>query len=622
MKMVTGANKMDLNYVVYVEKELHMSREELLKIIADYRKRECEEEAFRIENQNALTAMAKDYQALKTKLEDTVLERDCLKEELTRIAEQNQLKTKDIFGRSTEKLSDIINAPLDTENEDEAMADIVEFPSEARGKPTIFSESKKSRNPRKKRVGKRDEELSKLPQSTAFRLDIADLDQKYGEGNWRIAFWHNHRTVEVNPQTAYVLNTYSPVISVGLEHELHTIKNPGVLLKNSIASASLVAFIIYQKFFLSLPLYRQEWCFENFGLILSRQTICNWVIRFSFDLFGPIYDYLKKLMLKIPYHQNDETTLIVNNDGRPAGSKSYLWIHITSELLKTHPIILFCYELTRGTDHLRKFYEDFKGYITCDAYCSYKVLGKENADVIIICGCAMHMRRRYTQSLALIDKSKMSNNEITDLQETKALTLISKIYDADEALKSLSAKERLAKRKEVVRPLVDEYFDFVDGIDTSDPLISNRLLDAINYSKNQKEFLLMFLKDGNIPIDNGAAERHIRAVTTGRKNFLFCDSIDGAHAVAIMYTIVETARANNANVYYYLKYILEQMPCYMEGTDINFLETMMPWAPEYREYEQIHTSGIKPEAPPGIYDSKPNTLKKRKGSGISTEGAA
>jgi hypothetical protein len=120
----------------------------------------------------------------------------------------------------------------------------------------------------------------------------------------------------------------------------------------------------------------------------------------------------------------------------------------------------------------------------------------------------------------------------------------------------------------------------------------------------------MFLKDGNIPIDNGAGERHIRTVAIGRKNYLFSDSIDGAEALAIMYTIVETAKANNANVYYYLKYILERMPSYMEGTDTGFLDGMMPWSLEYREYERICRSGIKPEAPPGIFDSKPRTPKK------------
>ena len=124
--------------VIYVEKELHMSHGELLDIIVHYRKKECEEVAFRIENQNALTAMAKDYQVLKAMLKATVLERDRLKEELTRIAEQNQLKTKDIFGRSTEKLPDIIDAALDMEHQDEAAADVVEFPPGARREPTLW----------------------------------------------------------------------------------------------------------------------------------------------------------------------------------------------------------------------------------------------------------------------------------------------------------------------------------------------------------------------------------------------------------------------------------------------------------------------------------------------------
>jgi len=216
----------------------------------------------------------------------------------------------------------------------------------------------------------------------------------------------------------------------------------------------------------------------------------------------------------------------------------------------------------------------------------------------------------------------MSDAEIRVLPETKALILIGRIYDADEELKTLSAEERLEKRKTVVSPLVDEYYKFVDEIDVENQLVSNRLKDAVNYSKNQKEHLLRFLSDGNIPIDNGFCERNIRPLAVGRRNFLFCDTIDGAKAVAIMYTIVETARANKANVYYYLKYILEQMPHHMEDTDIGFLQAMLPWSPEYREYERINTCGIAPEAPPSIYDSKPRTPKKGMSARSTSEGVA
>jgi hypothetical protein len=103
---------------------------------------------------------------------------------------------------------------------------------------------------------------------------------------------------------------------------------------------------------------------------------------------------------------------------------------------------------------------------------------------------------------------------------------------------------------------------------------------------------------------------------------MFCNTIDGAEAVAIMYTIVETARANKVNTYYYLKYILERMPRHMEGTDTSFLKSLMPWSEEYREYEQLNTSGKTPKPPPGVYDSKPRTPKKGKSPDNSSDGAA
>ena len=139
-------------------------------------------------------------------------------------------------------------------------------------------------------------------------------------------------------QGMYALDTFTPVVSVGLEHELHTAPVSRALLRGSLASPSLAAQICYQKFFLALPLYRQEQSFANFGLTLSRQTMCNWVLRFAFDYFGPIYDHLKGRLLSVAYHQCDETPLRVLRDGRPAGAKSYMWVHITSELLNTSPI--------------------------------------------------------------------------------------------------------------------------------------------------------------------------------------------------------------------------------------------------------------------------------------------
>ncbi len=595
----------------FVENELNKSRDELLAIIVELRKALAEETGYRVENSTAITAMYSEFQKNKKELEEALRENRELKSALTLVAEKNQLKTKELFGRGTEKLSDLFDAVVVVEEEDESSVVIIDFSSAAERKSSLvpIQDYHAGKNRGRKRIGKRKEDLSKLPQQQIFLLHTEELDSLYGSGNWRIAYWRCHTTVEHNPAVAYALNTFTPVISVGLEHSLVSVPYQS-LLSRSFASASLVAQILFQKFFMAVPLYRQELSFSNFGVSLSRQTMCNWVLRFSAEYFGPVYDCMLEHLMSVSYHQCDETTILVNKDGRRAGAKSYLWVHITSELAATNPVILFCYELTRSTDHLRKFYEDFKGFITCDAYCSYQVLEDEKKNVIIVCGCMMHMRRRFVDSLSLIDKSKLDAETIQQLPETQALIRIGKIYDADEPLKLLIAEERKLKRDTLVRPLVEEYYSYIEGLDLNDPTMSNRLRNAINYSLNQKEHLCRFLEDGNIPIDDGATERHIRPFTIGRNNFLFCDSIEGAKAAAIMYTMVETAKANNTNVYYYLRYVLEEMPKHMDATDRSFLKTMLPWSEEYRAYEKEHTAAPPPLPRMDGYSVPPKTPRK------------
>ena len=285
--------------------------------------------------------------------------------------------------------SQVVREIIDEDTVESAASNVI--PIDGAFRKSKHSISTRSRG--KKSYGKREEDLANLPSVNVYELDVNGLNEKYGENNWRIAYWHSYQTVESVISTVYTKKLYVPVISVGLEHELCSIPRENVLIKNSMASASLAALIFYHKFFLAMPIYRQETYFKNLGLTLSRQTMNNWVNRLATEIFSMVYDKLTQMLMQVEYQQCDETYFQVNKDGREAGTKSFMWVHITSELLKRHPIIVYCFELTRGTDHLRKFYEDFKGYITCDAYISYHVLGKENADVIIICGCMMHYPR-------------------------------------------------------------------------------------------------------------------------------------------------------------------------------------------------------------------------------------
>ncbi len=599
-----------------IKDELQMTREQLLMVILDLRKKAAEDDAARIENSEAILVMSRDYRKLQEEADALRAENKELKEALLHVSQISQLQTNEIFGRGTEKLADILDEPLRMSETDEAdqepeEADGDDAPDSIHGSGEKRSH-KSEHQPGRKRTGKREKDLSLLPQKELFRLDIAALDKEYGEGNWRIAFWHRHTTLEETPSTVYALNVYTPVISVGLEHSLVTVPYDAPLWQRSMASPSIVAKVLYQKYFLSLPLYRQEMLFDDLDVSLSRQTLSNWVITSAFMYFWPLYEHLARKLLKVPYHQCDETPMIVNRDQRKPGAKSYMWVHTTSELADTEPVILFCYELTRSTEHLRKFYKDFEGYISCDAYCSYKTLEKEKLGAVIICGCLMHLRRRLVESLSLTDLSSLDESAVASLPETQALILIGKIYDADEKLKSLTAEERQSRRDKEVRPLMDEYFEYIESLDTNDPSMSERLKDAINYSKNQKEYFYKFLDDGHIPCDNGFPEREIRAYSSLRRNMLFCDSIDGAKATAIMFSVVETARKNGANVYWYLRYVLEKMPHDEEDPGEEFLETMMPWSEEYHEYEKRQRAEGPPDLMENEYRERPKISGKKR----------
>ncbi len=215
------------------------------------------------------------------------------------------------------------------------------------------------------------------------------------------------------------------------------------------------------------------------------------------------------------------------------------------------------------------------------------------------------------ESLSLIDTSSLDEDTLAALPEMQALLLIGKIYDADKQLKDLAVDERKLRRESEVRPLVEEYFQYIESIDLNDPLVSERLNDAVTYSINHKESLCQFLNDGSIPMDNQFAEQCIRPFAIFRRNSLFCDTIDGAKATAIMHSIVETAHANSANVYWYLRYVLEKMPHNSDDLDKEFLEKMMPWSQEYREYEKIQRSNGPPELRKNEYRERPKTPRKK-----------
>jgi transposase len=355
--------------------------------------------------------------------------------------------------------------------------------------------------------------------------------------------------------------------------------HPNTLFRGSIATPSLEAAIINAKYVNGNPLDRIARDFQTNGLHLSKQTMSNWTVNAAEKYFVPVYDLMKVTSLKAHVNQCDETTVEVIHDGRPAGSKSYMWVHLTGELSPVPKIIVYEYQKTRHSDHPKEYYKDFHGILMTDGLEQYHKTARD-LEGLINANCWAHARRDYADAIKAIGKG--NEKLIRQSIAYQALVRIGAIYDLENNLKELSPQERLKERQTSIKPLVEEYFAWVKEC------LSNKVVppkgktaSGLQYSVNQEEYLKVFLSDGEVPIDDSASERALRNFTIGRKNWMTINTIRGAQASAIIYSITETARANSLNVYYYISYLLTELPKLIDkngNIEQSKLEPLMPWS--------------------------------------------
>ena len=286
-------------------------------------------------------------------------------------------------------------------------------------------------------------------------------------------------------------------------------------------------------------------------------------------------------LLKQPVIQADETTLKVNRDGRKAGASSYMWVYITGEHDGSgKKIILYNYCRTRSTEHLRNFLSAYQGTLVSDGYQPYHTFSEEQA--LASAGCWTHCRRRFVNAIKAAQKD-LSEEELKNSIAYQALARISAIYKLDESWKGRSCEYRAEHRRRILKPLVDEYFDWVkEQVKTCSVPPKSETGEGLSYSIHQEKYLRTFLGDGNIPIDNSACERAIRPFCVGRKNWNVIDTVEGAQASAIAYSIAETAKANHLKPYQYFEYLLTELPKRVtQKKDSSFsLDDLMPWSSE------------------------------------------
>lgn len=351
---------------------------------------------------------------------------------------------------------------------------------------------------------------------------------------------------------------------------------PKPVLPHSIASPSLVAGILYQKYDMGIPLARQERDWYRIGLSLHRSTMSGWVIRSSEEWLYPIYERMCQAMMGCSVLLGDETRIQCNKEpGKKAGSDSFMWVIRTGSYEPVRAV-LFHYSRSRSGAEARKLYAGFQGYLVTDACSSY-----EQVEGIARSLCWSHLRRYYIESIPLDSSGK----ELKGSKGAEAREQCDKLFRIEKQIRDLGPQERLEKRKELSQPVLEAFWSWVD--EASRKYTTNESLKkALQYSLNQKRYLNTFMEDGRLPISNNECEACIRPFANGRKAWLFADTPKGAWASGIVYSLVESAKLNHLDVFRYLAYLLKKMPeidyQYLKNPEI--LDEYLPWSESLPEY--------------------------------------
>ena len=434
-----------------------------------------------------------------------------------------------------------------------------------------------SRTRPKKKQGKREEDLEGLPVVVVeHSMTDEELEDKFGKDGWKQLPDEVYRRYSFTPAKIEVEEHHVKVYAGKKTEDVIKAPHPQALLRGSLVSPSLEAAVMNAKYVNAVPLYRQEQEFGRYGLHISRQNMANWTIQCADRYLAVLYDYLHEKLYGYHVLQADETPVLVNKDGRPAGSKSYMWVYRTGRMYTECQIVLYEYQRTRNASHPREFLKDFSGICVTDGYQVYHTIEEERED-LKIAGCWSHARRRFDEAVKALPKAKQK-----DSRAYLALTMIQAIYREEKLLKDLPAEERMIRRQLSVRPLVEAYFVWVRETLPKVPQKS-KTWEGFNYSLNQEKYLKVFLDDGEVPMDNNAAEQSIRGFCIGKKNWVMIDTIAGAKSSAIIYSIAETAKANNLKPYDYFEYLLTEIPKHLDDTDRSFLDDLLPWSPSLPE---------------------------------------
>lgn len=510
------------------------------------------------------------YLQLAEQMNQLQIKMDALQENISVLIQQR-------YGRKTEKSSQI-TGQLAINN----LGEIVEILNEAE----ILTENGVEEEPaldkvlpvRRKRTGKRAEDIGMLEEMTPTEHIIpdADLNKMFPNGYKELP---SVETTHVEYQRAKylrhrdIIHVYAGKDANGDDYIVKA-NGPKVLLPKSILTPSLFGSIFEAKYVNAQPLNRISETLKYNDVNISRQVMAGWCIEVPKKYLVPVLIEMHRRLLKGKLIHCDETPFKVTNDGRPGNPKSYMWVYHTDQQYGSPPIYIYQYRPTRKTENPREFLKDYKGVLITDGYQVYHTLKKENPDTLKVAGCWVHAKRKFAEIIKGVGEKKAVGTIAYEGNQR-----IATIIYVNNMAKGKSGKEVLAHRQRSVKPLVDDYFDWIrTTLDTMVIDKASKTYKALSYSLHQEDYLREFLDDPIIPMDNNDAERSIRTFCVGKHNWKICDTKNGAETSGMLYSIAETAKANALKPAEYMQYLLEQILEHEEDAPSTYITSLMPWS--------------------------------------------
>jgi transposase len=465
--------------------------------------------------------------------EDLQKENTYLKAEVDRLSGIIKLLKRAQFGKKSERVENIEEQLLFNEIEKEAATPV---PPETE---TITYTRKKGRQKRKP-----------FPDNLERKQKILDLKDEE-----KICPHDGAALKEIGEEITEKLKTVPARMWVEVERKkkyacptCEQCRQPKTnsILPGTIATPELLSFIIFSKFFQGLPLYRLEELFQMHEIVLSRGTMARWLIKLKEKLI-PIYNILEEKAFESGYMAIDATHVqVLKEPGRAPATKSFMWARGSPE----KGIVLFDYDPSGGGAVAKKLMVGFQGALQADAHRGYEALDLKN---LLLLGCMMHSRRRF-------HKAFMVGEEKPGLAQD-ALSMFKWFYGREEEYKKmgLTPEQRKEWRDKELKPSLLTMREWMEDKLRRVPKTSP-VGNAMNYFINEYTELTAFLANGRYEVDNGWLERSIRKFAIGRNGWLFCDTVDGAHTSALLYSLSVTAKQNGKDPFTVMTEILSKLP--------------------------------------------------------------